>query len=82
MFQKEIFCTRLKNLRLEKGLTLEQFGKLFDVSKQGVSHWETGIRYPSLPVLVQIAEFYAVSTDYLLGLRDTPNSAEQDRAEL
>lgn len=76
MFQKEIFCARLKALRLEKGLTLEQFGKLFDVSKQGASHWETGIRYPSLPVLVQIAEFYAVSTDYLLGLRDTPKNAE------
>lgn len=76
MFQKEIFCTRLKELRLQNGLTLEQFGKLFGVSKQGVSHWETGIRYPSLPVLVQIAEYYAVSTDYLLGLRDTPNDPD------
>ena len=78
MFQKEIFCSRLKALRLEKGLTLEQFGKLFGVSKQGVSHWETGIRFPNLPTLVQIAEFYEVSADYLLGLRDTPKDVQSE----
>ena len=72
MFQKEFFCARLKSLRLKKGLTLEQFGQTFSVSKQGVSHWETGIRFPNLPILVEIAEFYGVSTDYLLGLEDTP----------
>lgn len=72
MFQKEIFCARLKSLRLKKGLTLEQFGQTFSVSKQGVSHWKMGIRFPNLPILVEIAEFYGVSTDYLLGLEDTP----------
>ena len=40
MFSQEIFCQRLRDLRLSHKLTAEQLGKKFSVSKQTVSRWD------------------------------------------
>ena len=70
MFSPELLSERIKLLRKQQGLTLEQFGVEIGVTKQTTSRWETGLRQPSLEMLARIAEFYGVSTDYLLGLSD------------
>ncbi|MBS4917552.1 MAG: helix-turn-helix transcriptional regulator [Clostridiales bacterium] len=70
MFSPEVFSERLKQLRKQQKLTLERFGAQLEVSKQTPCRWENGERQPSLEMLARIAEFYGVSTDYLLGLSD------------
>lgn len=53
-------------------MTLEQLGSQLDVTKQTVSRWEKGERYPALDVLYTIAKVLDIPSDYLLGLSDDP----------
>lgn len=62
-----IFGKRLKLLRNEKHLTGEEFGKIFNVTKVAVSNWESGRRFPEQTILTKIADYFNVTTDYLLG---------------
>ena len=59
---------QILNIRKEKQLTQEEFGRLFHVTRQTVSNWENDNILPSIEMLVKIANFFEVSTDYLLGL--------------
>ena len=58
---------RIKKLRTERGLSQVDLAKELNVSKQSVSNWENDNIQPSIEVLVKIAHFFSVSTDYLLG---------------
>lgn len=60
--------TRLKNLRKERSLTQLQVAESLSVSKALISSYESASRYPSYDVLIKLAFFYGVTTDYLLGL--------------
>ena len=62
------FGANLRALRNGKGLTQEQAAELLNVSKQSVSRWETGITWPDIAFLPQLASFYGVSVDALLGV--------------
>ena len=64
------FGKKLRELRIEKGLSQRRFGELFNVCNQSISFWETGSREPDLDTLKRIAEYFDVSVDYLLGLRE------------
>lgn len=64
------FGDRLKSLRLERGLTGTELGEVFNFSRSGVSNWEIRNREPSLEVLKQLASYFNVSTDYLIGFSD------------
>lgn len=57
---------RLKALRKEKGLTQEKFAKIFHVGRSTVAMWETGVM-PNGEVVQEVARFFGVSVDYLLG---------------
>lgn len=61
------FGERLKILRNEKQMTGEELGKIFNVTKTAISNWENGNRFPDEPVLIQIADYFNVALDYLLG---------------
>ncbi len=61
---------RIKELRTAHGLTQVEFAKNLSVSKQAVSNWENNNIQPSIDMLVKIADFFGVSTDYLLGRSD------------
>ena len=65
-----IFCTRIKELRLEKGLTQLQLAKKLQTTNSAVCDWEKGRSQPDLQMLTNIATLFSVSTDYLLGLSD------------
>lgn len=79
------FSTRLRELRLNKGLRQEQVAKLIGVNKSAISTYENDIRQPSFEILVRLANLYRVSTDYLLGQTssrsvDLSGLSEQDAA--
>ena len=61
-----IFGKRLKELRLEKGLSQRSLGEIFNVCNQTISFWESGNREPDLDALVEIAQYFDVSVDYLV----------------
>ena len=65
-----LFKERLKELRIEKGLTQTQLAKELRVNKRTISNWEVGERQPDLDTLEVIAKYFNVSYDYLLGLTD------------
>jgi len=72
MFSQKLFCERLRSLRQTRQLTAEQLGKEFNVSKQTVSRWELGDRLPPLDVTTALADYFAVSLDYLVGRSNDP----------
>ena len=57
----------IKNLRVAQGLNQVEFAKILCVTKQCVSNWENDNVVPSIDMLCKIADFFEVSTDYLLG---------------
>ena len=60
----------IKKLRLARGINQIEFGKALGVSKQCVSNWENDNVMPSVEMLVKIADFFNVTTDYVLGRND------------
>lgn len=57
----------IKQLRKAKNLRQEQFAKAMGVSTASVSKWETGQCAPELTVLIELADFFDVSVDTLVG---------------
>ncbi|MBO5285765.1 MAG: helix-turn-helix transcriptional regulator [Clostridia bacterium] len=66
----KIFAERFLELRKEKKLSQYDVATSLQVSPSVVCYWETDRTEPTAPNIVKIAEFFNVSTDYLLGLKD------------
>ncbi len=66
----DVFAKRLKELRIEKGLSLDQLAKEINVSHVAIGRWERKLRIPNIEVLISLAKFFNISADYLLGLKD------------
>lgn len=64
------FKDRLKELRTEKELSQTKLAEKLGVDFRTISNWENGVRKPDIDTLVEIAKFFDVSTDYLLGMVD------------
>ena len=64
------FKDRLKELRLERNMSQLELGKLVNMSKMAISHWERGHSEPSIEQLKILATFFDVSIDYLIGFSD------------
>lgn len=62
------FGKKLRNLRLEAGLTQSELAKRLNVTKAVISYYELHERSPSPEVLIKISSIFHVSTDFLLGL--------------
>ena len=60
------FGKKLKELRIDKGLSQRKLGEQFNVCNQTVSFWETGSREPDLDTLVEISKFFNVEINCLL----------------
>lgn len=63
---------RLKYLREQSNLTQEALAESLGRDIKQVWRWETGKVTPTSDAVVQLAEYFMVSADYLLGLTDTP----------
>ena len=67
-----MFKDRLKELRIERNVSQADLGKIVNMSKMAVSHWENGHSEPSIAQLIAISSFFDVSVDYLIGKSDFP----------
>ena len=74
-----IFAHRLKILRKAKKLNQIKFGELIDASQGHISSYEVGRVHPIVQGLVEIANVFDTTTDYLLGL--TNNSTRDPMYE-
>lgn len=68
------FKDRLVKLRKELGLTQEDFAQKIGYTRTAISAWEIGRNEPSNADTVKIADFFGVSTDYLLCKTDLRNN--------
>lgn len=66
MIDLNLIGSRIKELRLKKGLTQSEFAKILSVSFQAVSSWERGIAPPDLENLINISTHFGVLIDTLL----------------
>ena len=74
---------RLKDLRVERGLTLEQLAEQTHLSKSALGSYEADdFKDISHYALIKLAKFYGVTADYLLGLSQTRNHPNADLADL
>ncbi|MBQ6708679.1 MAG: helix-turn-helix transcriptional regulator [Clostridia bacterium] len=62
------FGTTLKSLRKSHNLTQKELGLQLGLSKAVISKYENGLGYPTFDTLIQIANYFSVTTDYLLGV--------------
>lgn len=62
---------RIKDMRLEKGMSQQELGDLIGVTKVSVCGYENGTRTPSLETFCILADIFETTTDYLLG-REVP----------
>jgi phage repressor protein C with HTH and peptisase S24 domain/DNA-binding XRE family transcriptional regulator len=71
-----IFGERLKQLRIDKGyLRRNHFAEIMKIPNTTLRNYEIGTREPGYDFLVQIANYFNVSTDYLLGNTDLPDKS-------
>lgn len=61
------FINNLKSLRTNKGLKQEELAKILGLSRSTITKYETGEREPDFEILEKIADYFNVSTDFLLG---------------
>jgi transcriptional regulator with XRE-family HTH domain len=66
------FAERLKKLRESRGLSQEACAKNFGIATNTIGMYESGYREPNIERLNQLATFFNVSLDYLVGRTDDP----------
>lgn len=76
------FNENIRKLRKEKGLSQEYFAEKLGVTRQTISKWENGAAMPDLKKLTEIANFFNVSMDAILGMEtDDKNSVKISSAD-
>lgn len=70
---------KIKNLRLDANLTQAELAKNINITRSALSLYELGKRQPDAETLIKIANYFDVSTDYLLGnSKPSMKKEEQD----
>lgn len=64
----ESFKDKLKQARIDCGMTQEEVAEELHVKRVNLSNYETGRHEPDLETLAQLANLYGVTTDWLLGI--------------
>ena len=72
-----MLAERIAHLRNQRGLTQQELAEGLNLSQRTVAAWEGGSRKPSYETLWELADFFDVTTDYLLGRTDIPNVYKQ-----
>lgn len=70
---------KIKKLREQNNINQKEFARKMDISNVVLSRYESDERRPDYEVLQRIADYFSVTTDYLLGRTDqknTPNDYE------
>ncbi|EJQ55134.1 helix-turn-helix domain-containing protein [Bacillus mycoides] len=69
---------KIKELRKNNKITQEQLGNAIGVSKMAISYFEKGKKSPGRESLEKIADYFDVTTDYLLGRSEDPELNEEE----
>ena len=62
--------TRIRELRIEKGLTQPQLAEKIGVSKAVISFWENNVNEPKASYVKRLAKCFNVTADYLLDMTE------------
>lgn len=73
---KSLFAARLRKLLDERGTTITALSKVLGISRQAVSQYADGTGQPNVDKLRMISNYFGVSSDYIIGLSDTPTRNE------
>lgn len=68
-----MFGQRINELRIAFGWSQVHLAEKLNITKQTVSNWENENIQPSIEMLIRLSKLFHVSTDYLLGLDNTPH---------
>ena len=72
---------RLQYLRLEKGMTQKELSKVFKVSLKTIQFYEQNRTIPDIYLVAEMAKFFNVSCDYILGVVNTAIPLDEREAE-
>ena len=74
--------SRLRELRKNKRLTMKEFGVKFNLAESTISGYENGTRKPDIDQVKKFADFFEVTTDYILGqtVISNPEVIKEDKA--
>ena len=64
------FKDRLKELRIDRGLSQMQLAKELNLSQSAVAKWELGKTEPTASAIIAIAKYFNETTDFILGVTD------------
>ena len=67
-----VFSSRLQKIRIERGFSRQEIADILEITPRAYQYYEEGKREPNYDKLVALAKHLKVSSDYLLGLSDTP----------
>lgn len=76
------FQTRLRQLRESKQLSQLELSKQLQISNVTLSQYENGVRKPDINTLDDIATFFNVTTDYLLGRSSNPKLSRKNELDI
>ena len=67
---------RLRELRIKSGLTQNEIATKLGVSGQTILNWENGIYEPKISQLIELADLFNVTVDYLIERENVPSQAD------
>jgi len=68
------FSERVKELRLKNNLTQKALGELVNSTERTIQSYELKHRKPTLDIIIALADYFQVSTDYLMGRDNFPTT--------
>lgn len=63
-------CDRIRELREEKNISRKTLAEAIGVNTRAISYWENGVNEPKASYIYKLAQYFNVSSDYLLGLEE------------
>ena len=73
----ELIKTRLRMLRAQKGVNQDAVTEACGLSRVALTRYENGTRVPRIDAVAKLAQYYGVSTDFILG-NETPDEEKND----
>ena len=70
MMNENKFSQIIKELRKKNNLTQQQLANIVGITATGVSYWETGNATPNMETLNKLSNYFGVTVNYLLGIKD------------
>ena len=80
-YDRKLLAENIKSLRKQKNMSQAELAKLLHVSQQTVGSWETGRAIPGSDTLKILADYFNVTTDYLLGRKVTNGTSSNDLSD-